>query len=431
MNTDDARHFLFLQGPHGPIFSLMARQLRTAGCRTSRVAFNAGDRMFRRGFDRLMRFDGSSEEWSNWLATRFAKDNVTDLVIYGTTRPVHAQALTLAKAAGITTHIFDEGYLRPWWVTYERSGSNATSRLMAITVDEMRQALDGATQPPAAAPARWGDTREHIFWGAVYHAVVMGGSLWKTPFPTHREPGVPAEAAIAIKHLALSPFSAILRARAAARMSRSGAPYHLVLLQLSHDANHRAASPYPTTEAYLEDVISSFAEGAPKHHLLVFKAHPLEDGRDPLRRTIKRLAKAQGLSQRVYFLTGSKLAPLLDGASSAVTINSTAAHQALWRGLPVKTLGTAPHAKPEFSASGDLSDFFAAPEPPDREAYIAFRQYLLATCQIPGGFYAARARRRLLRRATDLLLASTDTFDALKHADASAQQLSAVTPRVR
>ncbi|MEL7105200.1 MAG: capsule biosynthesis protein CapA [Pseudomonadota bacterium] len=420
------RHFLFLQGPHGPFFARLSAALTISGHQTSRIGFNSGDALFRSHFGGFTRYTGTAEGWEAWLSAKLEKAQVTDIVLYGTTRPVHAQALAIARAAGLTTHIFEEGYLRPWWVTYERRGANATSALMDISVADMEAALSGQSDPPAAAPARWGDTRQHIFWGAVYHAAVLAGGLRAKPFPTHREPGVPAEAAIAIRHLLLSPFAALYRTRATANLSHSGAPYHLVLLQLSHDANHIAASPYPSNEAYLTHVMTAFAKGAPGHHRLVFKAHPLEDGRQPLARTIARIARRLGIARRVHFLSGAKLAPLLDAASSAVTVNSTAAHQALWRGLPVKNLGPAPHAKPEFTSRQSLEHFFATPDRPDRDAYMTFRRYLLATCQIPGGFYATRARRRLLRRATDLVLAPLDPFDALNSADATAQHLRLV-----
>jgi capsular polysaccharide export protein len=42
---------------------------------------------------------------------------------------------------------------------------------------------------------------------------------------------------------------------------------------------------------FLEEVIRGFAGGAPRHHHLVIKAHPLEDGRAPLRRELTRLAR--------------------------------------------------------------------------------------------------------------------------------------------
>ena len=297
---------------------------------------------------------------------------------------------------------------------------------MHLSMADIKASLNGQSDVPAAAPAKWGDTREHIFWGAVYHAAVLVGGVFRAPFPTHREPGVPAELLIALRYLALSPLTALARARATQRIARSGAPYHLVLLQLSHDENHRAASPYSNNEAYFKDVISAFTLGAPRHHHLVFKAHPLEDGRQPLAKIIAQVSKQMGVAYRTHFLAGAKLAPLLDNAQSAVTVNSTAAHQALWRRLPVKTLGQAPHAKPEFSSSQDLIEFFADPAMPDHEAYLMFRHYLLATCQIAGGFYSSRARQRLLRRAADLILSEKDPYDALKTADASAQHLNVV-----
>ena len=429
MGMQVTRTFLFLQGPHGPFFSRLARRLSELGHRTLRVGFNAGDGLFRGGFDRYALYPGDAAGWRGWLEARLGAEGVTDIVLYGTNRPVHAEALEAARARGLRTHVFEEGYLRPWWVTYERGGTNAASRLMGLGVADMAAALGQRGAPPAAAPARWGDTRRHVFWGAAYHAAVLAGSVLRKPFPTHREPGLAAELAISLRYLALMPLTALTRRRATAALKNAGAPYHLVLLQLAHDATYRAASPYPSTEAFVEDVIVAFRRGAPAHHHLVFKTHPLEDGRQPTARGIRRLAAREGVGARVHFVPGAPLAPLLDTARSAVTVTSTAAHQALWRGLPVKVLGTAPHAKPEFTSAQPLAAFFAKPEPPDRDAYLVFRRYLLATCQIQGGFYAARARRRLLRDVVDRVLSPHDPYDALRPDDAAAQHVALVAGR--
>lgn len=42
----DPRRFLFLQGPHGPWFHQLARQIRVAGGQVWRVGFNLGDLVF-------------------------------------------------------------------------------------------------------------------------------------------------------------------------------------------------------------------------------------------------------------------------------------------------------------------------------------------------------------------------------------------------
>ena len=71
-------------------------------------------------------------------------------MLYGDTRPVHAAAVMAARARGLCVHVFEEGYLRPWWVTYERGGTNGHSRLMEIGIDEMRVALE-RSDPEIAA----------------------------------------------------------------------------------------------------------------------------------------------------------------------------------------------------------------------------------------------------------------------------------------
>jgi capsular polysaccharide export protein len=178
---------------------------------------------------------------------------------------------------------------------------------------------------------------------------------------------------------------------------------------------------------FVETVIAGFAEGAPVHHHLVFKAHPLEDGRVDIPGTIRRAARAKGVGRRVHFVRGGKLAGLLNDARSAVTVNSTAGQQVLWRGMALKVFGDAVYAKPEFVSTQPLPDFFATPTRPDMRAYKDYRRYLLETSQVAGGFYSARGRRQLLRQVVDMMLAPDDPYDALAHGTAAPrQQLRAV-----
>ncbi len=161
-----------------------------------------------------------------------------------------------------------------------------------------------------------------------------------------------------------------------------GYPYHLVLLQLDHDASFRAHSPFASTGEFLRLCIEGFARGAPRHHHLVLKSHPLDDDRVPLAREARQIARAAGIADRVHFLRGGKLARVLGGARSAVTVNSTAGQQALWRGLPLRAFGTAVYSKPGLVSDQPIAAFFAEPERPDSRAYRDFRQFLLESSQV-------------------------------------------------
>jgi capsular polysaccharide export protein len=408
------RSFLFLQGPHGPFFGQLGRMLRAAGARTWRVGFNKGDEAFWPEAQTYIRFDQAGAHWPERIASLLDEKAITDLVLYGDTRPIHAEAIAAARARGLTVHVFEEGYLRPYWVTYERGGANGHSRIMDLSVAEMRAALEGLDLNLPDAPARWGDMRQHVFYGALYHYFVFLRNAAYANFRPHRALGVADEFRLYLRRLALMPFHWLDRVQATWRIKTGGFPYHLALLQLEHDASFRDHSPFSSMTEFLEVLIAGFAEGAPAHHHLVFKAHPLEDGRTPLRRDIRRIAAAHGVGGRVHYVRGGKLARLMNDARSAVTVNSTAAQQALWRGLPLKAFGQAVYLKPEFVSDQPMDAFFQNPTRPDSRAYRDYRHFLLETSQITGSFYSARGRRQLLRQVVDMMLSPEDPYEALR-----------------
>lgn len=410
--TGDNRRFLFLQGPHGPFFRELGEMLRRAGAQVSRVGFNRGDQAYW-GSEGYVPFTEAQSDWPARCAALLDQHAISDLVLYGDTRFVHAEAVKLAKARGVCVHVFEEGYLRPWWVTYERGGSNGNSRLMGLGVEAMRAALAQVETDLIDAPAHWGDMRQHVFYGAAYHARLLLANRAYRNFKPHRALNVRQEFTLHLKRLLAMPVHAAERALATWRVRTGGFPYHLALLQLEHDASFRDHSPFSTMTEFLEVVLRGFAQGAPPHHHLVFKAHPLEDGRTRLKADIERLAREAGIADRVHFIRGGKLAALLNHARSAVTVNSTAAQQVLWRGMPLRVFGAAVYDKPEFVSSQPLPEFFAQPTRPDLRAYRDYRRFLLETSQVPGGFYSAAGRRQLLRQVVDLILAPQDPYEAL------------------
>ncbi len=416
------RTFLFLQGPHGPFFSALGRALQRAGAQVWRVGFNAGDEAFWRDKSLYLPYRCTLQDWPEQIDTLLAARGITDIVLYGDTRPIHAIAIAAARRRGITVHVFEEGYLRPYWVTYERNGSNGHSWLAQAPISEMQAALARSGLDMPIPPAHWGDMRQHMFYGALYHWFVMFKNRRYRNFRPHRALNVRQEFRLHLRRLLLVAPRALARHLATRRIQRGSYPYHLALLQLEHDSNFQAHSPFASITDFLDELVSGFAAGAPAHHHLVIKAHPLDDDRAPLRRHLRRLTQAQGLEGRVHFVRGGKLARLLDNARSAVTVNSTAGQQALWRGLPLRVFGRAVYDKPELVSHQPLAEFFAAPQRPDMEAYRDFRQFLLQTSQIPGGFYSTRGRRQLLRQSVDLMLATRDPYGAVLHTDVSPLQ---------
>ena len=416
------RVFLLLQGPHGPFFDRLGGLLRAAGARVWRVGFNAGDEFFWRDRASYIPHSGGPESWPDHLDRLIDDKGVTDIVLYGDVRPIHAAARAAAARRGIVLHVFEEGYLRPFWITYERGGSNGFSPLMDIPLDHMRAAHRGFGAEIRRPPASWGDMRQHKFYGALYHSLVLISNARYPGFAPHRDITLAREFRLNLRRFLLSPVDAVRRWRQDRAISAGGFPYVLVLMQLEHDSSFRAHSPYRTMSEFTAEVLAAFARAAPRHHHIVFKAHPLEDGRAGLAQVIREQSLAAGLDGRVHLVQGGKLAGLLSQARAAVTINSTSAQQALWRGLPVKAMGQAVYAKPGLVSDKSLDDFLRDPDPPDLRSYRDYRNYLMDTCQVPGGFYATGSRAHALRLVVDMMLSPDDPYAALESGRATNRQ---------
>lgn len=412
MPEAEGRVFLFLQGPHGPFFRYLAGSLARRGAGVHRVAFNAADESEWRNSGALHRFNDDPGRFGDWLIQRVRAHGVTDIVLYGDTRPVHRTAISIARERGIETHCLEEGYIRPNCITYERRGTNANSRAMSISLPRMAQALGAPSGPGAESPASWGDYRQHLWHSALYHARCLLPSGRYGRACRHRDETLLRECAWYWRRALMMPSIWMWRSVRQWALLRSGKTFHLVLLQLSFDASMQDHSDFGSTSEFVERVIGDFAEGAAPDEHLVLKAHPFEDGRERLGNVIKSSARAQGIAGRVIFIDGGKrLAQLLDRARSAVTVNSTAVQQALWRGLPVAALGRAIYRKPGLVSEQDLVSFFRNPARPDLRSYWLFRQFLMESSQINGSFYAAPGIERALAILPDAMLDPVDPYD--------------------
>ena len=414
MNNDlqKKRMFLFLQGPHGPFFSQLACALESYGHATNQIGFNQGDKIFWANKRSFIPFTLPIHAWSGFLQREFREKQITDLVIYNDTRPFHKTAIQAAHAKGINVHIFEEGYLRPYWITYERDGSNGNSKLMSLAQSAVVPDYLTRDPDPVPAPCHWGDMREHIFYGAVYHWCILCANRQFPNFTSHREISIRKEFRLHLKQLVFTPARIAARFWANLTLKCGTFPYHLILMQLQHDSAFQNHSPFKTNASFLELTLRSFANNAPPHQHLVIKAHPLEDGRSEIAYHLRRLGTKFGINRRIHYLPGGKLAHVLDPALSVVTVNSTAGQQALWRGIPVKTLGQAIYNHDKFISKQSLDAFFAHPKAPNLQAYKAFRNFLLQTSQIAGGFYSKAGRQQAIAQLAKKMFHPLDPYSA-------------------
>jgi capsular polysaccharide export protein len=380
------RHFLFLQGVASPFFPRLADHLSAQGHRVSRILFCAGDALYW-GRRPAWRYRGRVEDLKGYLDELFARDAFTDIVLFGSRRPVHLAATGLAEAAGIRVHVFEEGYLRPHWLTIERGGVNGDSTLPR---DPAWYLAVAPALPTAPSPQPvHSDLRVRAAHDLAYHLANALNPLRYPGYRTHRPHTAPVEYAGWIRRFTRLTWQRRLDERRIRETLAAPGSCYLLPLQLNADTQITRHSEYGGMAQLIDTVTRSFAHHAPDDSHLLIKNHPLDTGLVPYHRQVAALATALGIADRVVYLESGHLDTLLTQARGVITVNSTVGMTALAHGRPTLALGTAIYDLPGLTFQGRLDTFWSEHAPPDRQLFQAFRDTVIHTTQVNGDLYTA------------------------------------------
>ena len=129
-----------------PFFARLADRMLANGHRLLKVNFNAGDWAYWAPRS-CWHFRGRPESLRDFLDDKYRKFGITDQILFGDRRPVHRPAVEHAAVGGVRTHVYEEGYFRPYWVTLERRGLNGHS-LLPRDPDWFREVGGRLPDPP-------------------------------------------------------------------------------------------------------------------------------------------------------------------------------------------------------------------------------------------------------------------------------------------
>lgn len=394
-----ARTFLFLQGPHGPYFAMLAQALCARGHRAVRININGGDKNDWPGD--ATDYRGTFRNWPLFFDDFIVNHGVTDLLLYGDCRPYHTSAHGMARLRGVAVHVVEEGYIRPDFLTLQDDGVNGNSKLPLDPQWYLDKAAslpeDDVDLPPVPSTFR-ARARNTMRNG-------LASALMRPYFPfyrTHRPHSFVMESLAWTWKLVMK--RSYQRASRAAWERIGDRPYFTLPLQLNSDYQLRVHSPFGNMRAALRFVIKSFAQHAPPDVALVVKRHPLDPGLVGWNRLTHRLARHYGVADRVIYLSDWDIAQVVHKSLGVVTVNSTVGTLALNDGKSVTVLGHAVYKVPGMVHGGPLDTFWSAPMPPDMALYSAFKRVLVDTCLIRGGLLSEEGLAMLVDNAADRLL---------------------------
>lgn len=380
------RSFLFLQGPYGAFFRLLADRLEQEGHKCYKIHVCLSDWYYWRRHGGA-HFRGSVHQWSGFLKEYFQSKSITDLVLLGERRVHHKIAIELAETLGIRVTVTDFGYLRPDWITVEKHGMTGDS-LFPRDIAAIQALASRCTEPEFSV--HFNDSFAGMSWHVVSANIL--NSVFSFLYPSYET------------HLLDHPIVCYVstglrmlwkRTREAGTKSlmqrlfreRKQHPFFLFPMQMEGDFSLTAYSPFESIADAVELAVTSFARNAPKSHRLVFKLHPFDTGMIGWGRLMRRLADEHGLQDRLFVIDGGSIDTFLKYCVGVVLVNSTSGFAALRHGKPLHALGQAIYDLPGVTFQGNLDNFWEAPPLPSPQLVDDLIRAVAGCLLVRGAFY--------------------------------------------
>lgn len=404
------RNLLFLQGLATPFLGRLAGRLMEEGHYISRINFCPGDALYW-PHGKGIAFKGRRSQFADFFDAQLDRLRPTDLVLFGDSRPLHRVAINEAKSRGIVVHVFEEGYIRPDWITLERDGVNGSS-LLPRDPSWFREAWRHIGHPPET---------KHVptpLWmravqDMAFHSANIAAPITYRQYRTHRPRPPALEYAGWAWRFAKFPVRRRREEGEFASLLDGAHPLFFLPLQLTGDSQLVRHSSFESIAEVIGTVMRSFAAHAPADAELLIKNHPLDTGFDRHEKTTKNLSRALGVEKRVHFFESGNLPTIFKRVRGTVVVNSTVGLAALGYGCPVKALADAIYAMPGLTFEGSLDEFWQHPTPPDMNLVRAFRDVVLATTQVNGNFFT-REGIQLAVSGCKSMLAAESPLESLK-----------------
>ncbi|EPV9967629.1 capsule polysaccharide modification protein KpsS [Campylobacter coli] len=371
---------LLLQGPVGTFFHRLAIKMKKNKTKVFKLNFNGGDFLF---YPSGKRCKCDEKDLENFYESFFKEKKIDTIVMYNDCRLIHAKAIKVAKELGIGIWIFEEGYLRPYCITFEKDGVNANSSLPRdknfylscniLTKESIKEIPGGFKFMAFSAFLYW------LF------------SFLLAPFfnnKLHHRTLFPFEFLFWFRSLYRKYLYKFTEKKLNQKIYSLEKKYFLAILQVYNDTqikHHYKKS----IEEFIEELILSFANHARAKSYLIFKHHPMDRGYRNYSKLINGLSQKYHVEGRIFYVHDTYLPTLLKNALGCITINSTVGLSAILEGCPTKVCGNAFYNFEGLAYPKKLQFFWreAHAYKPNPNLVLNFKNYLLNTNQFNGNFY--------------------------------------------
>ena len=383
------KNILLLQGPMGSFFNRLDKRFQKAGAYTFRIGLNAGDELFSKKKN-FTSFKLKPDKWEYFIQKYYIKNSINTVFIFGDCRFYQKIASKVAKALNIDVYVFEEGYIRPNFVTLEKYGVNAFSQIPRKTSFYKNFKVTKKLQKEMGKVKKFNFTFYKLAAEAIAYYIIS--SIFRAKYPNyvhHRCFSVKEEFRVGCTNFFRKQRNRVTEwGMNKEFMTKYHKKYFFVPLQTYGDFQILEHSTFNTIEHFIAEIITSFTNNASKESYIVFKHHPVDRGKKDYTQFIMAISKMLGVENRVLIVWDTHLPTMLKNAIGTIVVNSTVGLSSLYHNTPTLCLGNAIYDIKGLTSKGmGLNEFWQGYKEVDSKLFQKFRAYLISTTQVNDSFY--------------------------------------------
>lgn len=364
-------------------FKRLSKDLRKVAKSVHKINFNGGDWIFY-PFG-AVNYTGKPGEIGNFLKDYIVQNDIDAVVVFNDCKPVHRIAKKAIQNLKVDLYVFEQGYIRPDFITFEKGGVNGYSSLPKDANFYKRIDLSKKIDITEIGEV----SMYRFLYSTVYYLFF---NLLKPIFKSSdfSVPKINKYALGLLKGRFLKfYYDKIQNSKIENFINKYKNNYYFVPLQMSVDSQIRMHSPYQDVYEFIEDILVSFSSHAPKDTYLVFKHHPFDLGLNDYTDYIYKRSLMLGISDRVKYFKSGCIDLLIANSIGCVMVNSTCGMTALRHRKPLKIMGNAIYDIDGIVYKNALNNFWQDSFVfiPDSNLIENFTSYVILNTQANGSFY--------------------------------------------